>query len=222
MNTFCLIEFSRVKQTNFPLRVTSRSQADRNNTQQSSMSDSVQRTTMVDQFAPSIIMNPKQPINPYRKQPQHQASRNAQEGGGKSKKTLIVLQVLLWKAHDVVNMGIQSQNREGSVKAAMKKGGKNNFKFKPPSKQAAIDGGLAFDAVRDCIVCKARFQIAHGIVRNVPNRVHDKRCVRNRETKGMSARTVVVDKAAAKNLAANRAPIVAGPPPPAGVAQAFF
>jgi hypothetical protein len=93
MNTVRPIEFARVKQAIFPLRVSSRSQADHNNIEQSTMSDSIQRTTTVDtdtdtSFSPSIVTNPKPPLlhhNPYQKRPRQASRENAQEGEGKPK-----------------------------------------------------------------------------------------------------------------------------------------
>jgi hypothetical protein len=119
-----------------------------------------------------------------------------------------------------VNMGIQSQNREGSIKKAMKRGTKIKNRA-ASSKQAAIDGGLAFDAEYHCIVCRARRLIRSGIPTTVPKRKHDPRCSKNTTTHGMSPTTVFVEKETARYIAANRAPIVAAPAPPAGT-QSFF
>ena len=150
--------------------------------------------------------------NPYRKQPQAQAARNSQEEGqGKLLKTLVLISRIL--THDVVvvvvKMGIQSQIRQGSIKKAMKRGTKMKYKR---TQQSAIDGGLAFDAQRDCKVCRAKCLINSGFPTTVPKRAHHTRCPKNRKTQGMSEMTVYVERQAAQNLAANRAPIIAAPP----------
>jgi hypothetical protein len=96
-------------------------------------------------------------------------------------------------------MGIQSQNREGAVKKAMKHGTKPKYKKSRTSLvQTAVHGGVAFDPTSHCKVC-----VASRMGLPLPHRCHDKRCIKNRRTRGMSARTVEVEKAATLNKMLN-------------------
>jgi hypothetical protein len=59
-------------------------------------------------------------------------------------------------------MGIQSQQREGSVKKCKKRATKRQPKHK--LRQHAIDaGGVAFIAIENCAICKAKHLNARGI-----------------------------------------------------------
>ena len=112
----------------------------------------------------------------------------------------------------MTKMGCQSQNRMGAIKKTLKLGTKRKSKYKRKDYiQAAVNGGRAFDHTRDCIVCvalarKARL-VKSGLMTNIPHRPHDLRCPKNRKTKGLSIRTVEVEKIAQENIARNNAPI---------------
>ena len=102
--------------------------------------------------------------------------------------------------------GIQSQNREGSVKKCKKRATKRQPKHK--LRQHAIDaGGVAFIAIENCAICKAKHLNARGIKTRIPKRSHHKAGSKNLKTRGTSEMTVFVNKEAARNLAANRAAI---------------
>jgi hypothetical protein len=103
-------------------------------------------------------------------------------------------------------MGIQSQRREGAIKKCKKRGTK--LKTKYSRTQYAIDaGGAAFISIENCDICKAKHLISIGIPTRIPKRANHKACSKNSKTRGASERTVFVNQEAARNLAANRAPI---------------
>jgi hypothetical protein len=97
-------------------------------------------------------------------------------------------------------MGIQSQRRDGSIASARRRGTKAKHKLK----QTAISGGVAFAPHLHCSVCKARYQKARGIQHvTEPHRSHHKKCPKNRATRGLSARTVEVERLAEENILRN-------------------
>jgi hypothetical protein len=103
-------------------------------------------------------------------------------------------------------MGVQSQQRMGAVKKCKKMGTKRLTKH--ALRQHPIDaGGVAFIAIENCAICKAKHLCARGINTRIPKRAHHKACPKNLKTRGTSEMTVFVNKEAARNLAANRAPI---------------
>jgi hypothetical protein len=104
-------------------------------------------------------------------------------------------------------MGIQSQQREGAVKKCKKRGTRLLTKHKVPRQQAINAGGVAFNPIVHCGVCKARHFQAIGRKTRIPKRAHHRACPRNLQTRGTSEMTVFVNKEAAQNLAANRARI---------------
>jgi hypothetical protein len=104
-------------------------------------------------------------------------------------------------------MGIQSQRREGAVKKCKKRATKLLAKHKLSRQQAIDAGGVAFIAIEHCAICKAKDLNARGIKTRIPKRSHHKACSKNLKTRGTSEMTVFVNKEAARNLAANRAPI---------------
>ncbi len=104
-----------------------------------------------------------------------------------------------------IEMGIQSQQREGAVKKCKKRGTKVKAKsLIVASRQQAIDGTVAFDPIEHCIICKVKDLNARGIRTRAPKRSHHRACPKNRKTRGTSEMTVFVNKEAAKNLAANQ------------------
>jgi hypothetical protein len=62
-------------------------------------------------------------------------------------------------------------------------------------------------AIENCAICKAKHLCARGINTRILKRAHYKACPKNLKTRGTSEMTVFVNKEAARNLAANRAPI---------------
>lgn len=98
-------------------------------------------------------------------------------------------------------MGIQSQNRGGSVKACKKRG----TKAKRTLHQIAIPGGTLFKSAHHCSVCKAERLKIQGHNVNIPHRSHHPRCGRNIKTRGLSASTVMANKEVARNLMINNA-----------------
>jgi hypothetical protein len=102
-----------------------------------------------------------------------------------------------------IEMGIQSQQREGAVKKCKKRGTKVKAKsLIVASRQQAIDGTVAFDPIEHCIICKVKDLNARGIRTRAPKRSHHRACPKNRKTRGTSEMTTVFE--AAKKLAANR------------------
>lgn len=73
------------------------------------------------------------------------------------------------------SMGIQSQQREGAVKNCKKRATKAKHKQYSHA-QRAIDGGVAFDPLEHCIVCKAVHLNTTGIETRTPKRAHHKAC----------------------------------------------
>jgi hypothetical protein len=68
---------------------------------------------------------------------------------------------------------------------------------------------VAFIAIENCAIGKAKHLNARGIKTRIPKRSHHKACSKIFETRGTSEMTVFVNKEAAQNLAANRAAITA-------------
>jgi len=80
-----------------------------------------------------------------------------------------------------IEMGIQSQKRISMTQ--------RTNRMKSPTKkrrniQPTLTGEVAFDSIKDCVICRARHQIKMGITVRVPKRQHDKRCPLNSTTKG--------------------------------------
>jgi hypothetical protein len=106
-------------------------------------------------------------------------------------------------------MGIQSQLRNGSIKACKKKATTKHKFVRRKEIQLAIGGGEAFVEVKHCRVCKLEndnFVAGYEKVR-VPKRTHHPRCHRNGEFKAKSRRSVQVERIAARNITLNNAPI---------------
>ena len=103
-------------------------------------------------------------------------------------------------------MGIQSQLREGSIKACKKRATRQAKHKRKSLTQMGVDGGRAFLPERDCAVCRAKH-----LNLPVPHRAHDKRCPHNRSTRGGSKRSVEVEKIAAEHIRQNNIPPVAIP-----------
>ena len=104
-------------------------------------------------------------------------------------------------------MGCQSQLRDGSIKACKKRATKAKHRRKSLT-QMGVDGKRAFLPEKDCAVCKAKHLIKNGVTVAVPHRSHDPRCTHNRKTRGLSARTVEVEKIAQNNIFQNNIPPV--------------
>jgi hypothetical protein len=88
-----------------------------------------------------------------------------------------------------INMGIQSQNRDGSIKACKKRSIKRKAQPKAPPiyRQSAVPGGTIFINWQHCKVCKATRLNLMGKKVRVPHDPHHVRCYRNRTTRGASA-----------------------------------
>ena len=95
-------------------------------------------------------------------------------------------------------MGIQSQRRQGSIASARRHGTKTKHVL-----QSAVNGGVAFAPHLHCPVCKARHLKARGVTVNEPHRPHHKKCPRNRKTRGLSERTVQVERICNNNIRRN-------------------
>ena len=80
-------------------------------------------------------------------------------------------------------MGRQSQQRINQNKRKYKLCGDNNSKRKK-GQQLTLLGGVAFEAKKDCIVCKARFLATFIEGYRVPKRPHHPLCILNTKTKG--------------------------------------
>ena len=100
------------------------------------------------------------------------------------------------------NMGCVSQYRNGSIKACKRRATIAKYKLRSLL-QRSINGGRTFVSIVDCKVCKSLHQRAQGRIVSIPHRAHDKRCVRNRNTNGLSEFTVFVNRTAATNVATN-------------------
>jgi hypothetical protein len=75
-------------------------------------------------------------------------------------------------------------------------------------RQHAVDaGGVAFIAIENCAVCKARHLCARGINTQIPKLAHHEACPKILKTRGTSEMTAHFNEEAARNLAANRAAI---------------
>ena len=126
---------------------------------------------------------------------------------------------------DTSTMGCQSQRREGAIKKCLKRGTRVKFRHRQLV-QAAIGGGLGFISERDCKQCIAiriRDQRARlGLKMTLPHRGHNKRCRRNIKTKGLSEKSVTIEREAAHNVAQNNIPPVLVNCPPVQARQDFF
>ncbi len=93
------------------------------------------------------------------------------------------------------NMGIQSQNREGAIKACKKRATQRKGKARPKYRQSAVPGGTIFINWQHCKVCKAeQLIVLRGKKISIPHRPHHVRCSRNRTTRGASATTVTSER----------------------------
>jgi len=86
-------------------------------------------------------------------------------------------------AHNVVKMGGQSQQwiaNQHKRKHKLCSNNSNNKRKK--GNQLTLLGGIAFEAKRDCVVCKAQFlrTIIEG--HRAPNRAHNALCIKKTET----------------------------------------
>ncbi len=90
-----------------------------------------------------------------------------------------------------INMGLQSQLRNGSIATMRRRAtGRTGRNAAQPFRQGAIPGGWIFIPNRHCKVCKAEHFRKMGRNVNLPHRSHHRRCPRNRSTRGTSATTV--------------------------------
>ena len=104
---------------------------------------------------------PGRPANPYAKRPREVAVNDDNNG---------------------INMGRQSQQRINQTKRKF-----NLASSSSPQKkrgQQTLFGGNAFDAIKDCQVCKAIHIRTFIEGYRVPNRAHHPLCARNSTTKG--------------------------------------
>jgi len=87
-------------------------------------------------------------------------------------------------AQNAANMGRQSQQRiSNQHKRKYKLCSSNNNKRKKGD-QLTLLGGVAFEAKRDCGVCKARFLATFIEGCRAPNRAHHPLCIKNTKTRG--------------------------------------
>ena len=89
-------------------------------------------------------------------------------------------------------MGIQSQRREGSVKACKKRA--TSVKHRLTNHiQRTMEGDEAFDRMKDCNICVIVQKIARGEKIRKPKRMHHALCYLNSKTHGISATSVFVE-----------------------------
>ena len=96
-------------------------------------------------------------------------------------------------------MGIQSQLRNGSIKAC--KARATQAKHAKPQVQRSIEGGVAFVPRLHCKTCyteRLELMGKKGVTKS--HKHHDVRCPRNRKTKGMSQQSVFVNKETDRNV----------------------
>jgi len=90
-------------------------------------------------------------------------------------------------AHNEANMGQQSQQRIGNQNAQKYKLASNNSNSSNKRRkggQLTLFGGAAFEAEKDCVVCKARALQRIISTYRVPNRSHHVLCSKNTKTRG--------------------------------------
>jgi len=88
-------------------------------------------------------------------------------------------------AHNEANKGRQSQQRiSNQHKRKHKLCSNNNNKKRKKGDQLTLLGGTAFEAQKDCVVCKARFLATFVEGHRAPNRAHHPLCIRNTKTRG--------------------------------------
>jgi hypothetical protein len=111
------------------------------------------------------------------------------------------------KTTTTATMGIQSQNREGAVRACKKRATRVKANRPVGLMQRSMRGGVGFVSSHHCWQC-VNLRLWKECKRSEPKKQHDARCSRNKRTNGLSERTVVVERVAAMNLARNSTPIV--------------
>jgi len=84
---------------------------------------------------------------------------------------------------EVNNMGRQSQQRISNQHKRKYKLCSNNNKRRKGD-QLTLEGGLAFQAERDCRICKAKITAKFLPGYPIPKRAHDPRCALNKTTRG--------------------------------------
>jgi hypothetical protein len=140
-------------------------------------------------------------LNPYRKEAASGSSgcSTSNEKGSHNNKVI---------EDPSSSMGIQSQNREGSI-SKCKSRSKRTVKHKHAKDlvQTSVDGGPAFVARRDCVVCKSKFLKKMGLRVSISHRAHEERCL---AIDRPSARTKEVNKFAKEMMAINTMPLIFG------------
>ena len=86
-------------------------------------------------------------------------------------------------------MGIQSQLRQGSVNACKKRA--TSAKHAAPSRtQLTMEGGMAFDRLKDCRICVFNEKLKRGEKIRKIKRSHHDNCIFNTKTHGLSVTSV--------------------------------
>jgi len=84
-------------------------------------------------------------------------------------------------------MGRQSQQRVTNTKRAyqLASSANNNNKKKVKVNQSTLQGGVAFNPQKDCVICKAPYLATFVQGARTPNRAHHVLCKLNKKTKGL-------------------------------------
>ncbi len=126
-------------------------------------------------------------INPYAKRSTAEASESNDSTNNVDINTVVTN----------LNMGNQSQLRNGAIKKCKKMATKRLYK-KQAYKQNAIGGGVAFVEKLHCILCKARHLQKQGKKVSLPHRPPDLRRHINRKTRGLSKWPSLVTRESAR------------------------
>jgi hypothetical protein len=154
-----------------------------------------------------LTMNPTPTshiVNPYA----HSSSTFLGSNNSLRENEITTTVVQQQKTTTTATMGIQSQNREGAVRACKKRATRGVKANRPVGLvQQSMRGGVGFVSSQHCWQC-VNLRLWKECKRSEPKKQHDACCSRNKRTNGLFERTVVVERVAAINLARNSTPIV--------------
>lgn len=121
----------------------------------------------------AVVTNYRPIINPYLRPPQHSAP--LRQNAGVALPAVVGTQVVTQQQR---NMGVQSQVRQGAIHNCRQRASRKHTYRRETARfiQQGVDGGVAFDPVKHCLVCKAR----HNGSR-IPKRAHHKCCKKTQQ-----------------------------------------
>jgi hypothetical protein len=95
----------------------------------------------------------------------------------------------------VEEMGNQSQRRQSLQQRTYALAASNNHNTKRKTGQLTLQGDVAFDPLKHCVVCKAK-----SANLDPPHRGHHPLCWNNKRTKGITSKTTLAEMEREKEL----------------------